>query len=413
VDDGRGGVDTTSVRIDAGNHPPAPVISSPATSHRFYVGEPIILDASATDPEDGALPETALSWEVIRHHDTHTHPFLPPTTGTGLQVTAPAPEDIYGTTTSYLEIFLTATDSRGLSRTVSQELRPHLVDIIFDTAPPGLRLEVAGSSIVAPATVTSWDGWQVPVNAPDQVDPSGQGATFVSWSDGGARSHEVATPSAPATYTATFTQRYARPKTATPARLSLAPAYRECTQPNRTHGEPLASASCAPPVRASDRLTVGTPDANGKSANSVGFARLRVLPGDPATVEDEADVELDLSISDVRVATTLEDYTGELAPSTQLRTTDGYNGASSTDAATVTDWPLRFAVPCAATPDPSIGSTCSISTSADSLVPGIAVDGSRAIWELGKLEVFDGGADGDGDTTADNALFATQGLFVP
>jgi hypothetical protein len=79
----------------------------------------------------------------------------------------------------------------------------------------------------------------------------------------------------------------------------------------------------------------------------------------------------------------------------------------------MTDWPLGFTVPCAATPDPSVGSTCSTSTSADSLLPGIAVEGSRAIWELGELELFDGGADGDGDTTADNTLFATQGLFVP
>ena len=139
VDDGRGGVDTTSVRIDAGNNPPAPAISSPASSHRFYVGESIMLDGSATDPEDGALPATALTWEVIRHHDTHTHPFLPPTSGTGLQITAPAPEDISATTTTYLEIMLTATDSRGLSQTVSQEVRPRLVDLMFETAPPGLE----------------------------------------------------------------------------------------------------------------------------------------------------------------------------------------------------------------------------------------------------------------------------------
>ena len=151
VDDGRGGVDTISVRIDAGNNPPAPAISSPASSHRFYVEESIMLDGSAMDPEDGALPATALTWEVIRHHDTHTHPFLSPTSGTGIQITAPTPEDIYGTTTSYLEIMLTATDSRGLSRTVSQELRPRLVDLMFDTAPPGLGLEV----VEQPAIVTS------------------------------------------------------------------------------------------------------------------------------------------------------------------------------------------------------------------------------------------------------------------
>ena len=78
VDDGRGGVDTTSVRIDAGNNPPAPAISSPASGHRFYVGESIMLDGSATDPEDGALPAT-------RAHlggdppPRHAHPPVPST----------------------------------------------------------------------------------------------------------------------------------------------------------------------------------------------------------------------------------------------------------------------------------------------------------------------------------------------
>jgi hypothetical protein len=29
------------------------------------------------------------------------------------------------------------------------------------------------------------------------------------------------------------------------------------------------------------------------------------------------------------------------------------------------------------------------------------------------VRIFDGGADGDGDTVADNTLFARPGIFVP
>ncbi len=29
------------------------------------------------------------------------------------------------------------------------------------------------------------------------------------------------------------------------------------------------------------------------------------------------------------------------------------------------------------------------------------------------MRMFDGGVDGDADTSADNSLFATQGVFVP
>src|SRR3954453_15234375 len=37
---------------------------------------------------------------------------------------------------------------------------------------------------------------------------------------------------------------YPRPKGATPMRTSLAPAYKPCTAPNRTHGPSLAFQSC-------------------------------------------------------------------------------------------------------------------------------------------------------------------------
>ena len=40
-------------------------------------------------------------------------------------------------------------------------------------------------------------------------------------------------------------------------------------------------------------------------------------------------------------------------------------------------------------------------------------ESKRAIWQLAQIEVYDGGADGDGDTTGDNTLFAVQGLFAP
>jgi hypothetical protein len=38
--------------------------------------------------------------------------------------------------------------------------------------------------------------------------------------------------------------------------------------------------------------------------------------------------------------------------------------------------------------------------------------GKRAIWELGQVRVYDGGPDGLA-ATADNSLFAVQGVFVP
>jgi glucose/arabinose dehydrogenase/PKD repeat protein len=204
VRDPRGATGTDTVRIDVGNTPPVPTIALPSTTKRFRVGERITLRGSATDQQDGTLPDSALSWRMILHHNTHTHPFLPPTPGNNIDFTAPAPEDLAATTTSYLQIFLTATDSKGLSRTIAQDLRPHLVDVSFGTQPSGLELEVNGTTITAPRTITSWEGYELQVAAPFQQDGSGRWWSFTSWSDGGAASHRITTGSTAASYTATF-----------------------------------------------------------------------------------------------------------------------------------------------------------------------------------------------------------------
>jgi hypothetical protein len=52
-------------------------------------------------------------------------------------------------------------------------------------------------------------------------------------------------------------------------------------------------------------------------------------------------------------------------------------------------------------------------TRANALVPGIVTGGTRAIWELGAVALYDGGTDGYAATTSDNQLFARQGLFAP
>jgi len=206
---------------------------------------------------------------------------------------------------------------------------------------------------------------------------------------------------------------FARPRGATPLRASLVPAYEECTSPNRTHAGPLAFPSCGPPVQASDHLTVGTPDANGQPANSIGSARLAAVAGDPGTTADEADVGLNLSISDVRNKGSLDDYQGTLLAKVTRRITDRYNGSSLAEPGTVADVPLEVAVPCSQTADSTIGGNCSVTTRLDALLPGSVREGDRAIWELGKVEVYDGGPDGNADTAAGNTLFATQGIFVP
>jgi Ca2+-binding RTX toxin-like protein/glucose/arabinose dehydrogenase len=204
VRDDHGAEDSASVRIDAGNSPPAPTIQSPSATKLFRVGETITLTGSATDTEDGQLSDDALSWTVILHHNTHIHPFVPATSGNNVTFTTPAPEDLESSAVGYLEILLTATDSNGLTKTISQDLRPHLVDVTFVTDPSGLSLEISGSTITAPRTLTSWEAYGLNVNAPNQTDGSGRHWIFGAWSDGDPAAHTITTPPSAATYTASF-----------------------------------------------------------------------------------------------------------------------------------------------------------------------------------------------------------------
>lgn len=411
VRDDQGAEDRASVRIDAGNTPPVPRFLVPAPHQRFSVGEVIRLRGSATDAEDGTLAGSKLTWSVERHHDSHTHPFLPPTAASMVSIRGPAPEGLGSTTTSYLEVSLTATDSNGLSATVTRELRPRLVNIPFDAQPLGARLELDGRDFLTPTSVTSWEGWDLQVNAPEQRDELGRGLVFTSWSDGGIADHYLKTTAQPSPMIARFTLAYPRPKGATPFLLPLVPAYRACLAPNMLHGPPLDHASCGPPVQQSDQLSVGTEDANGDLAESTGSVRLRLLEGDKWAVGDQADVAVDARITDVRSMGTRADYEGELLLDLGLRITDRGSGPPERDAATGLPAGVAVTLPCVATAEAE-GATCGIATSMDAVAPGSVLEGSRAIWEIGQVQVFDGGSDGVAATTP-NALFATQGLFVP
>ena len=195
---------------------------------------------------------------------------------------------------------------------------------------------------------------------------------------------------------------YARPKGASPLRVSLVPAFAPCTAPNRTHGAPLSSGSCAPPTEQSSNLTVGT------SMNS--FVRYRTIPGNPSTpAVDEADIALRVQINDVREQGTLDDYAGEIQPQATTRLTDRGNDGGP---GTVIDITFPLLTQCTPTAATDVGSTCSLTTTLDTLLPGMIVEGRRSVAELAQVQVIDGGPDGD-TATEPNQVFLRQGIFVP
>ena len=211
-----------------------------------------------------------------------------------------------------------------------------------------------------------------------------------------------------------FPSGYARPKGASPTQLTLVPAFEECTSSNASHGPPLTTASCNPPVQSSDYLTLGAPDVNGLPVRGAGSVELKTLQENPINPNngDQGDVEIKVKFTDVRNQSGLSEYTGELQAVLTLRVTDRFNGEFLEDPATTVNTPLAVTVPCSATPGPE-GGSCSITTTADAVMAGIVREGMRTIWEVGRIELFDGGADGDAETTGDNTLFAVPGAFAP
>ena len=128
---------------------------------------------------------------------------------------------------------------------------------------------------------------------------------------------------------------YPRPRGATPTRYSLVTAYEPCTSPNRTHGPPLAFESCNPPAKSSHHLTVGTGDSNGQPAKSNGHVLLSAIVGSPATPADEADLKLEVEITDVRRSDNLHDYSGDLLLDSSLQIVDrDTQGVGGPDQAT-------------------------------------------------------------------------------
>ncbi|WBB77584.1 PQQ-dependent sugar dehydrogenase [Micromonospora sp. WMMD882] len=205
VVDSLGASATATVPIQTGNSMPTAVIDTPGASFTWAVNTPITFTGHATDPDQGTLPATALSWRMNLHHcsapdNCHIHVLQEWTGVAGGSIAGPDHEY-----PSYLELVLTATDAGGLSHSTSVRLDPRTVNLTFDTNPSGLQVAVNSGAQATPFTRTVIQGSTNTVSAVTPQTSGGQTYAFSSWSDGGAQTHIVTAPTTPTTYTAGFT----------------------------------------------------------------------------------------------------------------------------------------------------------------------------------------------------------------
>jgi glucose/arabinose dehydrogenase len=204
VTDKGGLVSTDTVLIGAGNELPQAQIDSPTEALQWAVGDSISFSGKGTDPQDGALGAASMTWTLVLRHcetvnDCHSHNIQSyPGVSSG---SFTAPDHDFP---SHLELRLTVTDSGGLSDTETLRLDPKTVDLSFKSVPAGLNLTAGEQSGPAPFTKTVIVGSKFSVAAPTPQSQNGSWWTFSSWSDGGARTHEIVAPATATVYTATY-----------------------------------------------------------------------------------------------------------------------------------------------------------------------------------------------------------------
>ena len=185
------------------NRAPVAAITAPGSGTLYSAGQTFSYAGTGTDAEDGTLAASAFTWRVDFHHADHTHPFIQPTSGSRsgsftIPTTGEFSADVW------YRMYLTVKDSKGLTHTTTRNLRPRTAAMTVRSSVPGLTLTLDGTPFTTSKSVTGVTGIRRTLGAPATQALDGTTYEFVSWSDGGAATHGISTPSSSTTYTATY-----------------------------------------------------------------------------------------------------------------------------------------------------------------------------------------------------------------
>lgn len=199
------------VRVVAGNRRPTATIVTPGPGATYIAGETISYFGTGSDPEDGNLACANFTWQILFHHNVHAHPHLGPIQGGcgGSFATAARGET---ESNVWYEVRLGVKDSgqplgaaAELTHVQSIDVQPVLATITFETAPhPDFAVELDFAAAPAPLTLAGVAGLIRTIGAPNGQVALGRTWSWIGWSDGGAREHEIAAPAVDTTFTATF-----------------------------------------------------------------------------------------------------------------------------------------------------------------------------------------------------------------
>jgi glucose/arabinose dehydrogenase len=172
--------------------PPEVAIKAPTAAFEWEIGQPVPYEAVATDPDGDAFgsltqPLTA-HWEFTLRHcpvGCHSHPITSSDQPSGSFIAPPHDPPVH------LKLEFTAIDSRGMTDSEVVEIDPREIEVSVASDPAGVALGLNGITESVPFGSTVIAGGIATVSAPETTMIGGVPYLFDSWSDGGARLHDV------------------------------------------------------------------------------------------------------------------------------------------------------------------------------------------------------------------------------
>jgi hypothetical protein len=205
VTDNHGATSIATVVVSPGNHAPVASVTAPLPSLTWAVSDTIVFSGTGQDQEDGAMPPSSMHWDIVMHHcpsgtsDCHEHLIESLDGVSGGNFVAPD-HDYY----SYLEFRLTVTDLGGLTGVASALRDPKTSAYTLASSPAGATISVGFRTAPAPFAQTLIVGSTNSISAASLQTLGGTPSFWSSWSDGGARIHEIVAGASAATLTASY-----------------------------------------------------------------------------------------------------------------------------------------------------------------------------------------------------------------
>ncbi len=210
--------DRAKLAVTSFNSAPAATITKPVAGTRYRGGNTINFTGTGTDSEDGTLPESAFTWLLTFHHDSHQHDGPPIAKGVKSgSFTIPTTGEVSANV--WYRLYLIIRDSKGLTDTVYRDIYPYKSTIRLASQPTGLSLSLDNQPVTTPFSVIGVEGIERSISVTSPQTFGGKKYEFVKWSHGGTASQTFSTPVNDTTFTAVF-----RESTTSPLRVPENPS---------------------------------------------------------------------------------------------------------------------------------------------------------------------------------------------